>query len=512
MAKPPETLVPLPQMVSLGVILDMPFLHQLSMPLSMGTVVESTLLPTRYGTSTTTYTFAAPGQPLRAVYEAATSQKDTRYHYDPADPEAMARELEAKIADLGARHDASRDGAERARLRDLQRLYRENLAKLRAQSTAGQAPMRLARQTWVEKGLGKATVYGEIVFEYQGLDIAKAHMTTRTDDDPPRVDKLTRSYSYDPLGRLTSMDVAGSITEFGYDPGGRLVTSSNSYTSPAGDFRADDQVAYLYAPPPGADPVAANALLMSIDDAVSGPVASFEPPLEAGAGMPEVELPEIERPAAQIPGAELPGMELPGGDGAGAGALPGGEGLPAAPGVSIPGLAPGLAGAVQQVVAGLDLPALAGSMEPPAGAPGVPGASVPSTPRPPSAPQMPSTPQLPSAQLPAMEMPGAQPPAAEMPGAQLAGAGAPTLPEIPQTPAMPSASAAELAQMPDVSSLSAMPEIPAQNLAQGAGTRMPAADVPELPATPGMPALELPKPDLGEDVTRVVNTYVYGPV
>ena len=42
MPKPPETLAPIPLKVNLGVILDMPFLHQLSMPVSMITFVEST--------------------------------------------------------------------------------------------------------------------------------------------------------------------------------------------------------------------------------------------------------------------------------------------------------------------------------------------------------------------------------------------------------------------------------------------------------------------------------------
>jgi len=273
---PPEPPKPFyPPGVNLGLILDVPVLHQMRAPSALETTVTSTLQPVNPTTGTTTYVILPMGQIQSQTFEAAGARKQTNYHYDPVDPKEQVEAIEARIDASEAERKTTKDPEKRAALKARVKTLKETAKTVAKQAKKGSPPARLARATYVEESDGQVTIFGETVYEYEGLDIVKATTTTRSDEDPPAVQELSESYAYNDLGQLASKDAAGQKTEYSFDAMGRPTGSTSKYQSPAGDFFSEIEITYTYAPGP-ADPTPANAMMATTTTAKSGPLAVLE--------------------------------------------------------------------------------------------------------------------------------------------------------------------------------------------------------------------------------------------
>tara|TARA_R110002072_G_scaffold10569_1_gene49085 strand:- start:134 stop:1084 length:951 start_codon:yes stop_codon:yes gene_type:complete len=263
-------------LVNVGAILERPFLHQLRMPLTLGSAVDATKLDDPVE-GVTTFTFLGT-QLLMDVYKNDGCEKTTEYHYTAVDPAETIAALNKKRVELQLKHDgmsAASDFdplAQKAVAREIKKVD-EAIKKITLESKKGPPPPRLVRLTFVEDTDGQVLVTGETTFEYDAGDIVKAKSVTQTDESPPRVDRLEKVYTYNDLGQVTQVDEGGAVTYFRYDPVGRMIQTDGDYLSQAEDYRAFHRTLYTYTPP--GDPTMTpppNSLLTSLNDSASGPM------------------------------------------------------------------------------------------------------------------------------------------------------------------------------------------------------------------------------------------------
>ena len=223
---PIEPLPPVRELLNLGIVLECPFLHQVILPTALQTTVFSSQ---KSGPSAgvTAYSYAGT-RLVKSVFTGGDAVKTIDYHYTPADPAEKIARLEADLAlakeELKAAKKAKATESIPTKKQKID-LLKSDLKKLKKEAKAsGFQPMTLVRSTFVESSPGMVGVRGETVYEYESGNVVRAVTTSETDEDPPRPAELTREYTYNDLGQLVSMDLAGCVTEFTYAPTGQLLS------------------------------------------------------------------------------------------------------------------------------------------------------------------------------------------------------------------------------------------------------------------------------------------------
>lgn len=285
-------------LVNLGAIIDQPFLFQqnnpstVKVPSSQAFNTESTLIPGGSASGSAAYSYSPPNQLAQEVQTTSGAVKTTDYIYQPADMAAIIEALETKLARAEADYAelGAAPGVDPVDLADAKARVSAAKERVAAAKKVKSPPAQLVQTKWLEVGDGDLMVSGNTIFVYEGPDIVRSTTTVTTHEDPPRVDELETEYRYNDLGQVTEIDCAGSVTHCEYDPLGRLARKVGSFIAPAGNFLADNRTTFTYTPPAG-DPnqiPPPNALVSSVNDSVSGPLAGFEETPEPLKLVPEV--------------------------------------------------------------------------------------------------------------------------------------------------------------------------------------------------------------------------------
>lgn len=294
----PESPVPPPPLVALGIILEAPFVPQLIAPLLMNTHLTSTLLD-EPADSVTTFVSAGPGVLLSSMYVAGAAEKKVDHHYTPPDVKELIASLKEKRAKIAEAREATTDLSQRAEYDSALADLDQTLAKLKA----GQAPApALARSTFHETSGEPITISGETIYDYDALNICKATTTTRNTESPPVILVAEKEFEYNLLGRMTQMIQYETATTYAYDPGGRVLSSTGEFSSPEGDFTVSHRTNFMYAPPQGAGPIGGNAVMSSLCESKSGPGDAMQREREKPDPAPAGDLnPGPNNPAAPRP-------------------------------------------------------------------------------------------------------------------------------------------------------------------------------------------------------------------
>jgi hypothetical protein len=292
----PESPVPPPPLVALGIILEAPFLPQLVAPAMMNAHVTSTLLASP-ADSVTTFVSGGPGILLSSQFTAGSAEKVANHHYTPPDLKPLIASLEKQRAEIAEAREAAQDPAASKEFDQALSGVDANLAELRG----GKAPPpALTRSTFHETSGGDIAIDGETLYEYDGPNIVKATTTTRSSESPPVVIVAEKTFEYDLTGRLTQIVQYETPTKFKYDPGGRVLSSDGEFSSPEGDFKVSHRTMYIYAPPQSPGPIPGNAIMSSVCESRSGPEISMRKEREGLELPPLAPGPPSEKPRPPI--------------------------------------------------------------------------------------------------------------------------------------------------------------------------------------------------------------------